>query len=224
MPRLRLVLADDNQMFREQIRSLIDSQTDMIIAGEAADGRAALQQVRQLQPDVLVLDISMPDINGLQVMEQLKQDGSPVRVLILTIFGEAAYLRHLLTAGAMGYLVKRAAAEELIGAIRAVAAGGTYLDPSLAGELPVTFLDVGRGVSEPLHVAPTDPELTELERDLLRCVARGYSKSEIASQLHISVPTVEICKAHLTTKLSLHSRAQIVRFVIKHGWLEPKAP
>jgi len=217
MPTLRIVLADDNQMLRDQIKSLINSQIDMVVAGEAADGRAALLHVRQLQPDVLVMDISMPQFNGLQVMEQLKQEGSPVRVLILTIFGEAAYLRPLLAAGAAGYVLKRAAAEELIRAIRAVAAGGTYLDPSLADK-------VGRGVPT-VAFPPPHPELTEPERHLLLYIARGYSKSEIASQLHMSVEAFETAKTRLMAKLSpLHSRADLMRFVIERGWLDFNAP
>lgn len=196
----------------------------MMVVGEAADGRSALRLVRELQPDVLVLDISMPELDGIQVMEQLKEEGSRMRVLILTAFGEAIFLRQLLAAGAAGYLLKQAPADELIGAIRAVAAGGTYLDPLLADKVAST-LKAGRGVPSPPPLQGGAAQgLTELERDVLRFVARGHTNAEITSQLNIRGEAVGRCRARLMTKLGLHTRAEIVRFAIEQGWLEGRKP
>ena len=215
MKKLRILLADDHAMFRAGIKTLIDAQPDMGVIGEAAHGRAALKNVRELKPDVLVMDISMPEMNGLQLMEQIKRANLTVRMLVLTAFSDAAYLRQLLTAGAAGYLLKHAASEELIKAIRLVADGGTYLDPAVARKVITGFVE-----QKKLRGSREGDELSERESGVLRLVARGHTNKEISSQLEISVKTVETHKANLMDKLGLRSRAEIVRYALQQGWLE----
>src|SRR2546423_5135800 len=134
MSTLRIFLADDHVVLREGLRSLVNAQSDMMVVGEAGNGRAALQQVREIQPDVVIMDVSMPELNGIQVTERLKRAYEKIMVLILTAHDDSGYLRQLLEVGASGYVLKKAAADGLIKAIRVVSAGGVYLDPSLAGK------------------------------------------------------------------------------------------
>lgn len=214
MKTLRIVLADDHGMFRQGIKALIEAQPDMTVVGEAEDGGMALQLARDLEPDLLVVDLSMPTLSGLQVLAQMQQERRATRVLVLTAFRDAAYLRQALKAGAAGYLPKHAEAEELIGAIRAVARGGTYLHPSVAGKL-VSELS---GEKRP-RGSRQGGELTGREREVLCEVAQGLTNKEIAAKLRISVKTVETHKANLSSKLGLCSRAEIVRYALQQGWL-----
>ena len=217
-PKLRIVLADDHLMIREGLKSLIHSQSDLQVVGEAANGREALRQVKELQPDLLILDISMPEINGIQAMEKLKQAGASTRVLVLTAFGELAYLRHLLAAGAAGYVLKQAAFEVLITAIRTVAAGDKYLDPTVTSSVVSGFVE-----QKALRGSREGSELSEREREVLRYIAQGHSHKEIGAKLGISVKTVETHKANFMEKLGLRSRVDIVRFALQKGWLEDSA-
>jgi len=211
---LRILLADDHAMMREGLRSLVNAQADMEVVGEAGDGRAALLKARELQPDVVVMDISMPELNGIQATERLKGCCRKAKVLALTAYDDGGYLRQLLEAGASGYVLKRAAAEELVKAIRVVAAGGVYLDPALAGRVVSGY--VGR---KRLRGAPQNTELSEREEEVMRLVAWGYTNKEVAAYLNISVKTVETHKTNLMEKLDLKGRADIVRYALRQGWL-----
>lgn len=214
MKRLSIVLADDHTMMRAGIRALIMAEPDMHVVAEAANGAQALHLAREFHPDVLVMDILMPGSNGFEVMGRLKEACPEVRVLILTALGEAAYLRQMLAAGASGYLLKRAAAETLIEAIRAVAGGATYLDPAVASKVVSGFVgsDGPRGARA--------GNLSEREREVAVAVAQGFTNKEIAARLGISVKTAETHKANVMQKLELHSRAEIVRYALQQGWLE----
>jgi len=214
--KLRIVLADDHEMFRQGIKALIDLEPDLQVVGEASTGREALERVVELEPELLVMDISMPEMSGIQLMERLKQTGRPVHVLALTAFGDVAYVRQLLTAGASGYLLKHAAAEDLIEAIRVVARGGTYLDPAVAGRVVSGFVE-----RKKLRGSRAGDELSGREREVLCDVARGFTNKEIAARLRISVKTVETHKANLMEKLALSGRAEIVRYALQQGWLQP---
>lgn len=214
MTKLRVVLADDHAILRAGLRSLIDAEPDMRVVAEADDGYEAVRLVQECQPDVLVMDISMPRCNGLEAMSRLGGSCPAVRVLVLTAFGEAAYLRQMLAAGASGYLLKHAAAETLVESIRAVASGATYLDPRVAGKVVSGFL--GQDGSQ----APRTGNLSEREREVAVDVARGCTNKEIAARLGISVKTVETHKAHLMKKLELRTRAEVVRYALQQGWLE----
>lgn len=214
MNTLRIFLADDHVVMREGLRSLVNAQADMMVVGEAGNGRTALLKARELQPDVVIMDVSMPDLNGIQVTEKLKRACQKITVLVLTAHDDSGYLRQLLAVGASGYVLKKVAAEELINAIRVVAAGGVYLDPTLAGKVVGGFVGKRR-----IKGGPQRSELSEREAEVLRLVAWGYTNKEAAGYLAISVKTVETHKANLMEKLDLKSRVEIVRYALRQGWL-----
>jgi DNA-binding NarL/FixJ family response regulator len=211
---VRIVLADDHPIVREGLKLLLNAQPDMEVVGEAADGEAALRAVNDLLPDVLVTDVSMPFMMGHEVAERVARAHATVRVLALTVHEERLYLTRLLRAGATGYVLKRAASAELVRAVRAVAVGGTYIDPSLAGAVVEGYLSTETGPLRP----PSD-SLSDREREVLIRIARGFSNKEIAAELGLSVKTVETYKARMTEKLGLRSRVDIVRYASSQGWL-----
>jgi DNA-binding NarL/FixJ family response regulator len=211
---VRVVLADDHPIVREGLRRLIDAQSDMRVVGEAADGEAAVHAARTLAPDVLVMDLSMPVLGGAQATAQVRRDCPGVKVLALTVHEERAYLTQLLRAGASGYVLKRAASSELVHAVRTVAAGGTYVDPSLTSTLVEGYLDGEAAGDEPIHDA-----LSDREREVLLRIAQGFSNKEIAAELALSVKTVETYKARVAEKLGLRSRVDMVRYASRKGWL-----
>jgi DNA-binding NarL/FixJ family response regulator len=214
MADLRVFLADDHAVVREGLKALIDAQPGMGVCGEAADGLTACEAVERLLPDVVVMDVSMPGLTGGQATERLKRSCPGVRVLALTVHEDRTYLRQLLTAGAAGYVLKRAAADELVRAIRVVAAGGVYLDPALAGRVVTGF--VGPGTRE---AAAGSVDLSEREEQVVRLTAQGYGVKEIATRLDLSGKTVETYKARALQKLGLRSRADLVRYAAGRGWL-----
>jgi DNA-binding NarL/FixJ family response regulator len=214
MGRITVFLADDHMVVREGLKTLIAAQPDMAVIGEAGDGESALQQIEDCRPDVVIMDISMPELNGIQTTERLKQRCPDVKVLVLSVHDDTSYLRQMLAVGAAGYVLKHTAADALIQAIRIVAAGGLYLEPSLAEHV------VGRYVRRP--AAATEllgAELSEREREVVQRVVQGYSNKEIATQLSLSVKTVETYRARALEKLGLTSRSALVRYALEHGWL-----
>jgi two-component system response regulator NreC len=215
-PRVRVLLADDHAILREGLAMMVNSQPDLEVVGQARGGREALQLATELQPDVVVLDVSMPDLGGPDVAEQLQQCCPATRVLALTRHADPGYLRRMLRAGAHGYVVKRAATETLLGAIRAVAEGGSYVDPGVAGAFITRSVqrtpDPG---TEPRARLP----LSEREEQVLRLIAWGKSNKEVAAQLGISVKTAEFYKASALDKLQLRTRTDILRYALAEGWL-----
>jgi DNA-binding NarL/FixJ family response regulator len=187
----------------------------MEIVGEADNGITAWQKTKELRPYIVVMDVSLPDLNGAEATERIKRDCPEVTVLALTVHEERGYLRRLLQAGASGYVLKRAAAEELTQAIRTVVAGGVYLDPRLADKVVVGFIR-----EQALKDARHHTELSHRETEVLRLIALGYGNKEIAAHLAISVKTVETYKTRLMEKLDLHSRVDIVRYALHQGWLQ----
>ena len=214
MNKLRVVLADDHTMMREGLRLLVAAQPDMEVVGEADNGRAAVTLVQTVHPDVVVMDVSMPDMNGLRATQVLAESNPEVRILTLTRHTDGGYLQQLLRAGSSGYVLKQSASEELVRAIRAVAAGRTYLDPAIT-EQAVDRIAGGRasGSSAP------EQNLSKREEEVLRMVAWGLLSREIADQLAISIKTVETHKANAMMKLGLRSRVDVVRYALWHGWL-----
>jgi DNA-binding NarL/FixJ family response regulator len=210
--KLRLLLVDDHAVVREGLRSLLGTDNRFDIVGEAADGLTAVSAAEHLNPDVVVMDVSLPGLNGAQLARRLKEQLPHVKTLALTVHEEGGYLRSLMDAGASGYVLKRSAASELLRAIEVVGEGGTYLDSAIAGQL-VSKL----GQRRP-SVAPSSA-LSEREREVVRFVAHGYSNKEIATKLDVSVKTVETYRYRATEKLGLHSRADLVRYAIDQGWL-----
>jgi two-component system response regulator NreC len=215
MDELRVFLADDHAVVRDGLKTLINAQPDLSVVGEAEDGATAVERIRALQPDVVVMDVSMPHGNGAETTAKVISQFPHMKVLALSMHEDRSYLRSLLEAGASGYILKRSAADELIRAIRAVAAGRTYLDPSLSATMVDGFV---RG-KQPLRGEVEGATLSEREAEVLRLIAQGYTNKEIGTQLFISVKTVETYKARSMEKLSLDSRADIVRYALIQGWL-----
>lgn len=215
MSELRIFLADDHAIIREGLKSLINAQPDMSVVGETDNGRTAWVEAKALRPDVVVMDISMPELNGAKATELLKRDCPDTKVLALTVHSDQGYLHQLLKAGASGYVLKQAAPHELIGAIRAVAAGSTYLDPTIASRVVDGYV-----YKQSAKAGTPHRELSEREADVLRFIALGYSNKEIAARLELSVKTVETYKVRSMEKLNFHSRTEIVRYALLQGWLE----
>jgi DNA-binding NarL/FixJ family response regulator len=211
--KLRIVLVDDHAVVREGRKRLLEGQSDIDIVGEASDGREAIDRIVTLQPDVAVMDVSMGLISGAQATREVRQRCPKTKVLALTVHEDRSYMHEMLEAGAAGYLLKRAAGDELVGAIRAVAASGVYVDPRIAGKL-ITAL----GSSRPASSDRRDV-LSERETEVMRLIAQGFTNKEISAQLGVSVKTIETYKARSMEKLGLRSRVDIVRIATERGWL-----
>jgi DNA-binding NarL/FixJ family response regulator len=211
---LRILVADDHAILRQGLKLLIESQPDMQVVAEAADGKVALELAAEMKPDVVVMDISMPHMNGLTATRSLKQKQPNITVVALTRHEDDTYLQELLRAGASAYVLKQSAPTDLLKAIRAVAAGGFYLDPAMTSRVADGLL------SGAPHIATeTSAKLSERESEVLRLVAVGHSNIEIASQLDISVKTVEVHKANAMRKLGLTGRVDVIRYGVLQGWL-----
>jgi DNA-binding NarL/FixJ family response regulator len=212
--KLRIFLADDHAVLRDGLKALVNAQADMEVVGEADNGRTARLKVKELLPDVVVMDVSMPELNGVQATEILKRECPEVKVLALTAYKDKAYLDQLLKVGALGYVLKMSAAEELIEAVRAVAAGNVYVDQEMTEKIAEGYVRTQflRGVTR-------QRDLTSREEQVIRLIAQGYANKEIASQLEISVKTVESHKTNVMEKLELKSRTEIVRYAVRQGWL-----
>jgi DNA-binding NarL/FixJ family response regulator len=215
MTKLRIFLADDHAVVREGVKSLINAQPDMEVIGEAADGRTAWEKAKDCQPDIVIMDLSMPQLNGAQATERLKQACPRVKVLALSVHEEKSYVHQLFQAGASGYVLKLATAAELIHAIRIVATGGVYLDPAVARKIVANYMH-----KPSLGEALQRSQLSERETEVLCLIAKGYTNKEIAARLDLSVKTVETYKTRLLKKLDLRSRADIVRYALRQGWLQ----
>ena len=215
MNKLKIVIADDHALLRNGLRLLINGQADMEMIGEAEDGEMAVKVVTEKKPEVVLMDISMPRLNGKQATEQLKRVLPHLKILALTRHTDTSYLQQLLRAGVDGYVLKQSDADELLRAIRSVVKSGKYLDPALSEKVMGTY--VGR-----LNVRNTSRlgEVTEREEEILRFIAQGYSNKDIATRLDVSVKTVEAHKANAMNKLDLHSRVEIIRFAMLQGWLQ----
>jgi DNA-binding NarL/FixJ family response regulator len=213
--QLRVLLADDHVTVRHGLKLLIDSQPDMKVVSEASDGAAAVQRALELKPDVVVMDISMPGMNGLVATRTLRQKQPHAAIVTLTRHGDEAYLQELLRAGVSGYVLKQSAPAELLQAIRAAAAGGQYLDSSLTAKVTAGFL--GR---EGKKHTKSSAALSDRETEVLRLIASGYANKEIAARLDLSVKTVEAHKANAMRKLDLNGRIDIVKYAVLRGWLD----
>jgi DNA-binding NarL/FixJ family response regulator len=214
MTPIRIFIADDHRLVLAGLKALVQGDPTLRVIGEAVDGHTALQLAAELKPDVIVLDLSMPGMNGIRVAQTLRVRCPRSRILILSVHEDRAYLRQLLDLGVSGYVLKRSAPQELIAAIRAVAAGGIYLDPAIAE------LIVGRGSQlRSAHRIDRAAELSGREIEVVRLAAGGYTNKEISSRLRIGVKTIETYKARAMEKLGLENRAELVRYAIVKGWL-----
>jgi two-component system, NarL family, response regulator NreC len=208
MSRVRVLIADDHALVRSGLRALLDSQPDIEVIGEAEDGAAVVERSRTLDPDVVVMDLTMPGCSGINATENLRRECPRTKVVVLTMHDDEAYVRLARLAGAVGFVLKKSLATELIQAICAAHAGRTHF--------PVTELPLpGKTGAMPLEL------ITDREREVLSLIALGHTTPEIADKLHISEKTVETHRAHIGEKLGLHTRADLVRFALEHGLLKP---
>lgn len=213
--KTRIVLCDDHPIVLAGLRNLIGAEDDLELIGEAASGGTALKTIRELQPDVAVVDISMPELNGIVLARRLADEAPSVRLMVLTLHEDRAYLKQALAAGVRGYVLKRSAAESLVHAIRAVMVGGLYVDPAVVDHV----LD-GRPARAGRMADGTDAsELTPREADVLKLTARGFTTKETARRLDIGVKSIETYKARGLEKLGIKSRAELVRYALAQGWL-----
>ncbi len=216
MNKIKVLLAEDHKTVRDGLKLIIESQDDLEVVGEAGDGREAIRLAQELKPDIVVMDVSMPILNGLLATAKLKRILPDIKILTLTRHTDEAYLQELLQAGVSGYVLKQSASTELIRAIYAVVDGGKYLDPAITGK-------VFAGYSENLSKMRGDTsgaKLTGRESETLRLIALGYSNKEIAEQFDISVKTVEAHKANAQKKLNIGSRKEIIAYAILQGWMQ----
>ncbi len=213
MPDIKLLLVDDHQVVRTGLRMLLEGQPDMKIVGEADSGLQALEKARLLSPDVVVMDITLPDISGIEATRKLKEEFPTIAVVALTIHDDEQYFFEMLQAGASGYVPKRAAPEDLIASIRAAYAGEIYIYPSLAKALVADFLGRSTQGSEKASL----DGLTSREQEVLSLLAEGMSNDEIGESLQISKHTVARHRENLMRKLELHSRSELVKYAIRKG-------
>jgi DNA-binding NarL/FixJ family response regulator len=213
--RARIVLADDHPIVLDGLRALIKAQDDLELVGEATNGLAALRIIKEQKPDLAVIDISMPELNGIALGRRLADDLPAVKLLVLTLHEDRAYLKQALDAGIRGYVLKRTAAENLAAAIRAVLSGGVYVDPAIAGRVfQPNAKNGGRSGPEGGGLA-----LTEREAEVLKFVALGFTNKEIARRLDVGVKSIETYRARGSEKLDIKTRAELVRYAAAQGWL-----
>jgi DNA-binding NarL/FixJ family response regulator len=212
-PAIRVIIADDHHLVRQGIRALLEKADDIEVIGEAADGQEAVELVEQLAPDVLVMDIAMPRLNGNQAAGQVRALGVATQVVILSMYSDETLVRQALRNGAKGYLLKRSVTEELLLAIRAASRGEIYLSPAISGSIVADFLRLQANADSS---GPFE-RLTSREREVLQLIAEGHTNSAIAQVLTISVKTVEKHRANLMSKLNVHDLAGLMRVAIKHG-------
>jgi DNA-binding NarL/FixJ family response regulator len=214
MEKISILIAEDHETVREGLKLILSAQSDMEVVGDAGDGRVAVELAQKLRPEVVLMDISMPGMNGLKATTMLKSCCPESHILALTRHKDDGYLQQMLSAGASGYVLKQSAPSELVHAIRAVAKGGKYLDPAVAGKVMGRF--VGRGMTATENL----PEITDREEEVLRLISWGHSNKDIANRLNLSVKTVEVHKTNAMRKLGMNSRIDIVRYAVLQGWME----
>ena len=216
-PPIRVLLADDHAMLREGIRLSLEAMGDMVVVAESEDGASAVQQTDETRPDVVVLDVTMPQLNGLEALRQIKRAHPDLPVLILSMHDNETYVLQALQAGASGYVLKRSAARELASAIRAVHAGDAYLHPGIAKRVITDYVQR----LDPAEVAGPLSALTAREREVLQLAAEGRTIRQIAARLHLSPKTVEHHRAAAMNKLDLHNQTDLVKYAIRIGLTEP---
>ena len=208
---IRILLADDHVLVRQGFRMILAAQPDMEIVGEAGNGREAVEMAEKLKPDVIVMDVAMPELNGIEATRRLAGSMPRTRVLALSMHKDSVYVREILRAGARGYLLKDSADADLLAAVRSVAKGDGYLSPGVSDAV---LTDYRRHVTDPLDL------LTSREREVLQMIAEGKTNKEIATALNLSVYTVEAHRGRVMEKLNLHSTGELVRFALRNGLID----
>lgn len=215
MKKIRVLLADDHTILREGIRSLLENESDMEVIAEAEDGHQAVKLTTRLKPDIVLMDIAMPRLNGLEATSQIKKSFPCAKILILTMHDNEEYIRKALAAGAMGYILKDAASRELIDAIRAVYQGEAVLSPAITRLVIEDYLRWG----DLIFLKPDD-NLSEREREILQLIAEGHTNKQIAEILCISIKTVQVHRSNLMNKLDLHDRGELIKYAIQKKIIE----
>jgi len=208
---INIILADDHAIVRQGLKLILSAHEDLHVVGEAANGREAVELAQRLKPDVVLMDVAMPELNGIEATRQMIAANPRTRVLVLSMHKEALYVREILRAGARGYILKDAIDKELVEAVRSVAQGDGYISPAVSGAL---LSDYRQNVTDPLDL------LSSREHEVLRLIAEGKTNKEVASQLNLSVYTVDSHRGKIMEKLNLHSTGDLVRFAMKHGLVE----
>ena len=211
--KIRLLLADDHAVVRSGLRMLLEAQPDLVIVAEAETGEEAVRRAVELSPDVVLMDIEMPGMNGIEATRRIRAEAPATAVLALTMYEDDQYFFEMLRAGASGYVPKRAAPDELVSAIRAASRGEVFLYPSLAGRLVQDYLQ--RGPAGERDAA--EDELTPREQEVLTLIAEGFSNNEIADRLVISAKTVDRHRENIMRKLNLHNRVDLVKYALRKG-------
>jgi len=211
MKRIRILLADDHAVVRQGFKMILNAQADMEIVGEAGNGRQAVELAEQLRPDVVVMDVAMPELNGIEATRRLASSVPHARVVALSMHKDSVYVREILRAGARGYLLKDSGAADLVAAIHAVASGESYLSPAVSNAV---LDDYRRHVTNPIDL------LTSREREVLQLLAEGKTNKEIAGLLNLSVYTVDAHRGRIMEKLNLHSVGELVRFAVRNGLVD----
>ncbi|MFM2125144.1 MAG: hypothetical protein RL328_1595 [Acidobacteriota bacterium] len=209
--RTRILLADDHSVVRHGFRRILEAQEDMEVVGEVSNGREAVEQSEQLQPDIIIMDVTMPELNGIEATRRIAEVAPRARVLALSMHRDSVYVREILRAGARGYLLKDSGEADFIAAVRSVARGEGYLSPAVSDAV---LSDYRKHVTNPIDL------LTSREREVLQLVAEGKSNKEIATSLQLSVYTVEAHRGKIMEKLNLHSASELVRFAIRNGIID----
>ena len=217
MTKIRVLIADDHAVLRSGLRMLLNSQPDIEVIGEASDGKQAVEKTAELSPDVLLLDLTMPGIKGIDVIRMIKAKMLPVVILVLTMHENESFLLESLKAGALGYIPKKAADTELVAAIRAVYHGEVFVHSSLTKAVVKELVHPDTFNKGPK--ADSYEQLSQRERETLQLVAQGYTNQDIAARLYVSTKTVETYKARVMAKLELHSRVELVRYALQRGLL-----
>lgn len=212
---IRILIADDHTLMRQGIKALLEDEPDIVVVGEADDGRETVRLAHQLRPNVVLMDIAMPSLNGLEATRQIKHEHPEINVLVLTMYDHEEYLRQLLEVGASGYILKRAAASELVAAIRAVNAGEAVLSPSITRMLLNDYLR-----RETPSVEVEGNSLTPREREVLQLIAEGKTSREIAELLSLSIKTVQSHRGSIMQKLDLHDRGDLIKYAIQKKIIE----
>lgn len=210
---IAILLADDHQIVRQGLRQILEAEPDFTVLGEAADGHQAVEMTERLQPDIVLLDIWMPRLSGVDATQRIKKVAPKTKVLILTMHKTRTYVEQVLRAGASGYLLKELGAAEVITAIRAVSEGQSYLSPSITQQVLDALANPGESAGP--------ARLTEREREVLQNIAEGLSSREIASLLGLSLKTIEAHRAHMMEKLSIHKVSGLIRYAIREGMIAP---
>lgn len=215
MKKIRVLLVDDHAILREGIKALLEKQDNIEVVAEAADGREAISRVAQFRPDVVVLDISMPMMDGLESTRQMKRDNPDIKVLVLTMHDNEEYFFQLLRAGASGYVTKKSVSRELVSAIEAVYRGESFFCPSMAKFLLSDFLRLDKAVEN-----TSQEELTPREREIVKLIAEGYTNQQIADLLHRSVKTIESHRSNILRKLGIHDSIELVKYAVRKKLIE----